>query len=95
MYYAHKTDLSYDSELLAQAMLKQGLSYYALARRALVDPKTVKSIVKTGKGQADKIYHVARALGFPVKRDDFSSIMLKPAADGNHNGDAKPKRRRA
>lgn len=78
MYYASKTNLAYDSELLEQAMIRSGLSFTGLGKRALVDPKTAKSIIKTGRGQAEKIYAVARALGFDVKRDDFSAIMKQP-----------------
>jgi hypothetical protein len=79
----------YNTSLLREAMIRLGLNYYRLGLAARVDSKTAKSVVETGGSNPDKIYAVAKALGFDVKkgtkqRYDFTAI-LKPK---NGNGTA-------
>lgn len=67
----------YDSKLMLERMAECGLNFYGLAKRATVDPKTAKKIVTTGEGQPAKVFLVARALNFPIKRNDFRPILKR------------------
>lgn len=67
--------LRYDSRVLKEAMHRKGFTFLALGKAASVSDKTAKTIVMTGRGQPDKVFLVAKALGFDVKLDDFSAIM--------------------
>lgn len=71
----------YDKTLFQERMADLGLHPYSLSQLAGITNKTAKKIVETGTGQPNKIYKVAKVLGFPVRKNgkkyDFTSILKK------------------
>ncbi len=72
--------LQYDAELMQKAAVRKGYTWRQLGEVAGVDQKTARTVVMTGRGHPDKIFAVAKALGFKVRRNDLSAIMLGQTA---------------
>ncbi len=70
----------YQTDKLKRAMEQRGIGPKEISEQIEVSRNTINSIIATGEGHPEKVYLLAKYLGFPVKplRLEALKPRLKP-----------------
>ena len=68
--------VTYKTAEMKRRLAEMGHNAESLAKQIDgITAPTIKSILLTGKGHPEKVFILAKTLGFPVKRNDLSAIL--------------------